>query len=179
MNQHKPWFDEECLGFLDQRKEDKTQWLQDPSQSGVDNLNNVRHEASRHFTNKKKEYLKAKIEELETNSEIKNTRDLHRDINDFMKGYRPRANIEKDEKADLVTGFHGTLDRCRNHFCRQLSGHGANDVRQTEILTAKPLLPEPSAFEFGMLIEKLKRHKSPGIDKSSRSCLSTRKNISF
>ena len=24
--QHKPWFDEECLGFLDQRKQAKLQW---------------------------------------------------------------------------------------------------------------------------------------------------------
>ena len=40
------------------------QWLQDPNQSSVDNPNNVRHEASRHFTNKKKAYLKAKIYEL-------------------------------------------------------------------------------------------------------------------
>jgi len=39
-------------------------WLQDPSQSHVDNLNNVKHEASRHFRNKKKEYQKAKIDEL-------------------------------------------------------------------------------------------------------------------
>jgi len=39
--------------------------------------------ASTHFRNKKKEYLKAKIEELETNSEIKNIRDLYRGFNDF------------------------------------------------------------------------------------------------
>ena len=50
------------------------QCLQDPNQSNVDNLNKVRREASRHFRNKKKEYLKAKIEELETNSKIKNKR---------------------------------------------------------------------------------------------------------
>jgi hypothetical protein len=31
----------------------------------------VRHEASRHFRNKKKAYLKAKIEELEANSKKK------------------------------------------------------------------------------------------------------------
>jgi len=41
------------------------QRLQDPNQSNVDNLNNVQCEASRHFRNKKKEHLKAKIEELE------------------------------------------------------------------------------------------------------------------
>ena len=37
----------------------------------VDTLNNVRREASRYFRNKNKAYLKAKIEDLETNSKIK------------------------------------------------------------------------------------------------------------
>jgi hypothetical protein len=69
--QHKPWFDEECLGFLDQRKQAKMQWMQDPRQSNVENLNKARRDASRHLRNKKKAYLKAKIEKLETNSEIK------------------------------------------------------------------------------------------------------------
>jgi hypothetical protein len=58
---HKPWFDKECLGFLDQRKQAKMQWTQDPSQSNLDNLNKVKRGVSRHFRNKKKAYLKAKI----------------------------------------------------------------------------------------------------------------------
>jgi hypothetical protein len=41
--------------------------------------------------------------------------------------------------------------------------HGVIDVRHTEICTAEPLVPEPSAFEFEMVTENLKRHKSPGI----------------
>jgi hypothetical protein len=40
------------------------QWLQDPSEVNGDNLNNVRREASRHFRNNKREYLKDKINEL-------------------------------------------------------------------------------------------------------------------
>ena len=67
------------------------QWIHDPSQSNVGNQNNVRHDAKRHFRNKKKAYLKAKIEELETNSKIKNIRDLQRGISDFKKGYQPRT----------------------------------------------------------------------------------------
>ena len=51
------------------------QLLGNPSQNNVDNQNNVRREASRHFSNKQKEYLKAKIKELETNREIKNIKD--------------------------------------------------------------------------------------------------------
>jgi len=42
LKQHEPWFDEECLGFLDQRKQAKIQCVEDPSQSNVDDLNNVR-----------------------------------------------------------------------------------------------------------------------------------------
>jgi len=38
------------------------QWLQDPNQSNADDLSNVRREASRHFRDKKKEYMKAKID---------------------------------------------------------------------------------------------------------------------
>jgi len=92
------------------------QWLQDPNQSTVDNVDSVRHEASRHFRNKKEEYMKAKIDELETNINITNIRDLYRDITDFKKGYQPRTNIVKDEKGDFVTGSHSILARWRNHF---------------------------------------------------------------
>ena len=52
--QNKPRFDEECLGFLELRKRAKMQWIQDPSQSNVDNLNKEKCEVSRHFRNKKK-----------------------------------------------------------------------------------------------------------------------------
>ena len=52
------------------------QWIQDPRQSNVDNLNNVRREDSRHFRNKNKGYMRVKIEELETNSKIQNIREL-------------------------------------------------------------------------------------------------------
>jgi len=71
LKHHNPWFDKECKGFLDQRKQAKLKWLQDPGQSNVDNLSNVRLVASRHFRNKNKGYMKAKIEELKTNSKIK------------------------------------------------------------------------------------------------------------
>jgi len=47
----------------------------------------------------------------------------------------------------------------RNHFSQLLNVHGVNDVWQTEIHTAGPLVPETSAFEVEMAIEKLKRHK--------------------
>jgi hypothetical protein len=81
LKSHKPWFDEGCSELLDQRKQAKLQWLHDPSEINGDNLNNVRRETSRHFQNKKREYLKGKINELTMYSKNKNIRDLYRGIN--------------------------------------------------------------------------------------------------
>ena len=71
----------------------------------------------------KKVYLKAKIEELETNSKIKNIRDLYlyRGINDFKKGYQPRTDIVKDERGNLVADCNSILGRWRNHFSQLLN----------------------------------------------------------
>jgi hypothetical protein len=39
LKQHKPWFDEGCSELLDQRKQAKLQWLEDPSEINGDSLN--------------------------------------------------------------------------------------------------------------------------------------------
>ena len=87
--------------------------------------------SSKHFRNKKEEYLKAKIEDLETNSKIKNIRDLCRGINDLKKGYQPRTNIVKDEKGDLPADSQSILGRWRKYFSQLLNVYGVNDNRQT------------------------------------------------
>jgi hypothetical protein len=69
---NKPRFDDECSKLIDQRKQAKLQWLQNSSQISGDNLQNLRSETSRIFRNKKREYLKDKINELETNNKNKN-----------------------------------------------------------------------------------------------------------
>ena len=56
------------------------------------------------------------------------------------------------------------MPRWRNYFSQLLNVHGVNDVRQTEILTAKPPASQTGAFEAEMAIEKLKRQESPSID---------------
>jgi hypothetical protein len=162
--QHKPWFDKECVDFLDQRKQAKMQWINFPRRSNIDNLNNLRPDASRHYRNKKKAYLKVKIEELETNSKINNVRDLYGGINDFKKGYQPRTTIVMEEKGDLVADSHSIMARWRKYFSQLLNVHEVKDVRQAEIQTEEPLVPEPNAFEVELTIEKLRNHKSQGID---------------
>jgi hypothetical protein len=76
----------------------------------------------------------------------KNITDLNRVINEFKKEL-PTYNLEKDENDDLLADFHSI-----------------NDVRQTEMHTAEPLVPESSSFKGKIAIEKLKSYKSPGTD---------------
>ena len=127
-----------------------------PNQSIVDNLNNVKHEATRHIRNKKKEYLKCKIDELETNSKFKNIRDLYTCISNFKKGFLPGTNVIKDEKGDLFTDCRSISATWRNHFSQLLNVYGVNYVRPRKIHAAEPLVPEPSASDFEIDTEKLK-----------------------
>jgi hypothetical protein len=88
---------------------------------------------------------------------------LYRDTNDLKKGYQARTNIVRMRRV-IWFNSHSILARWRNPFSEQLNVSGFHDVRQTEIHTAEPLVPELSASEVEMAIEKLKRQKSPGID---------------
>ena len=106
---------------------------------------------------KKKAFLKVKIEELETNSKIKKVGDLYRDINDLKRGYKPRTTIVKDEKGDLVADSHSIMARWRNYFSQLLNVYEVKGVRQVEIHTVEPLVPEPSVFDVELAIEKLKK----------------------
>jgi hypothetical protein len=81
LKKHKSWFDGGCSELLDKGKQAKLQWLQDPGEINGDTLNNISCEASRHFRNKKKEYLKDKVNEFPMNCKSKNIRDLYRGIN--------------------------------------------------------------------------------------------------
>jgi hypothetical protein len=73
-----------------------------PSEENEGNVSDIRREASTHFRNKKREYLKEKINKLESNRKNKNIRDLYRGINEFKKGYQPSTNLIKDNRGDIL-----------------------------------------------------------------------------
>jgi hypothetical protein len=106
--------------------------------------------------------LKCKINELESNNKNKNIRGFYRGINELKKGYQPIINIIKDENGNLIADTHNVLNRWKNFFNQVLNVHGVHDIRQMDIHTAEPLLPEPSLAEVEIAIGKLKSYKSPG-----------------
>ena len=68
---------------------------------------------------------------------------------------------------------HSIVARWRNYFSQQFNVHGVKDVGQAEIHTAEPLVTEPSAAEVDLAIDKLKSHKSPGIDQIPAELIKT------
>jgi hypothetical protein len=111
--------------------------LQNPSQINGNNLQNLRRETNRTFTNKKRESVKGKIN-INININI-NFTDLYRGINEFKKGYQPEINIIKDENGNLIADPQNVLNRWKNFFNQVPNVHGVHDVRQMDKHTAEPL----------------------------------------
>jgi hypothetical protein len=72
---------------------------------------------------------------------------LYTVINDFKKGYQPRTTIVKDEKGDFEADPHSTMARWSNYFSQLFNVYEFEVVRQVEIHTVEPLVPEQNAFE--------------------------------
>jgi hypothetical protein len=89
--------------------------------------------------------MKDRINELESNSKNKNIRDLYRGINEFKKGYQPRIKWVNDDGGVLLADPHKILNRWKNCFCQLLNIHRVGGVRQIEMHTAEPSVPQPSA----------------------------------
>jgi hypothetical protein len=171
LKQDKSWFDEGCSKSLDQRKQAKLQWLQEPNEINEDNLNNVRCEVSRYFGKKKKEYLKDKIIELAMNSKNKNIKDPYRGINVFKKGYQHRSILVKDENGVMLADFNTILNRWKSYLSHILHVQNMNDIRQIEIHTVEPLVPGPSHLEVEISIAKLKSINLQAVIKFWQNCI--------
>jgi hypothetical protein len=53
----------------------------------------------------------------------------------------------KNENGDLLADPHNLLNRWKNYFSQLLNVRRASDIRQIEIHTAEPLVPDSSPFK--------------------------------
>jgi hypothetical protein len=70
-----------------------------------------------------------------------------------LMGYHLRTNIVKNEKGGVIANPDRSLFMWINLFSELLNAPGVDGVKQNEINTAGPLVPDPSAFEFAMATE--------------------------
>jgi hypothetical protein len=53
----------------------------------------------------------------------------------------------KGENGDLLADSHSILNRRKNYFSQLLNVRSVSDLRQIEVHTAEPLVPDSSPFE--------------------------------
>jgi hypothetical protein len=82
-----------------------------------------------------------------------------------MKGYQPRINTIKDKNGNLLADPQSVLNMWKSFFNQVLNVHGVHDVRQMDIHTTEPLVPEFSLVNM-KTAEKMKRYKSSGTDQT-------------
>jgi hypothetical protein len=86
LKQHKTWVNKECSKLLHQRKQAKVHWLQNQSQIIGNNVNNVRHETSRHFRNRKRNQPRT---------------NFVKDENGYLAGFHSILNMSEDYFCDV------------------------------------------------------------------------------
>jgi hypothetical protein len=101
------------------------------------------------------------------------TKDLYSGINEFRKGYQPRINIISYGNGNLLAYPQIVLNRWKDSFNQVLNVRGIHDVRQMDIHTAEPLVPEPSLVAVEIAIGKLKSYKSPSTDQIPAELIKT------
>jgi hypothetical protein len=69
---------------------------------------------------------------------------LYNGINEYKRDYIPRRNLVKDKNDDLIADSCNILNRWKNNFSQLLNVRRVSDVRQIEIHTAEPVVPDPS-----------------------------------
>jgi hypothetical protein len=58
----------------------------------------------------------------------------------------------KDENGDLLADSHNIVNRWKNYYSQLLNVYRASNVRNIEVHTAEPLVPDPSPFEVEIAI---------------------------
>jgi hypothetical protein len=147
------------------------QWLHDPSKINGDNLNNIRRKAGRHFRNKKREYLKDKINELVMNNKNKNIRDLYRGITACKRGYQPllfnsafEYAIRKVLENQVGLKLNGTHQLLVYAEDVSLLGNNIYNIKNAETLIDASKLVGLEVTEEKTKYVSLFRHQNAGLD---------------
>jgi hypothetical protein len=84
----------------------------------------------------------------------------------LRKDFKPRLTICKSKNGDIITEEYDTLNRWKDHF-QELLGSREKEIEPSIIqdynYTSEEDRP-PTIEEVEMAVQKLKKHKAPGID---------------
>ena len=102
MHINEPWFDQECSGLANKRKQTRLLWLKNPSDQTAEDLTNIRCENLRPFKKNKLDYMEAKVDKLEETVRTKNIWEMYKSTNEFKKEYQPRTYVINTDDGIIV-----------------------------------------------------------------------------
>ena len=85
------------------------------------------------FRKKKRDYMTAKVNKLEENSKNKNIREMYKGINEFKKGYQPRAYVIKKHNGTIVVDTTSIVSRWEQFFSNLLNVNKSTSHEGSEI----------------------------------------------
>ena len=81
---------------------------------------------------------------------------MYKGINEFKKGYQPRAYVINKHDGTIVADTTSILSRWEQFFSNLLNVNQSISHEGSEEHTAEPDIPEPSLIEVELTLEKLK-----------------------
>jgi hypothetical protein len=75
-----------------------------------------------------------------------------------------RKGTNLGQEGSLLVDPHKILNRWKNYFYQLMNVHRVGVIRQSEMHTAKPFVPDLNASKVEVAVGKLKRYRSPGVD---------------
>ncbi|XP_054259423.1 uncharacterized protein LOC128984157 [Macrosteles quadrilineatus] len=162
------WFDNECMDAIMRKNGKRQRMLQRPTRQTTEEYKESRRTANGILRNKKKQHIKAQIEEIQNLDDQNETRKCYTAIKRMTKGFQPRVNACKDKDGNLIEEATRVLDRWAEHFTELLNGNHTGEDRaldwQPKYHTADPWIEEPSLEEVEICKKKQKNHRAPGED---------------
>jgi hypothetical protein len=107
-----------------------------------EDFTNVRRDTCRNSKKKKRDYMKTRV-----NSKNKNIRETYKGINEFKKGYQPRAYVIKKHGDTIVADTTDMLSRWEQFFSNLLNFNQSTNHEGSEIFVAEEVIPQPSLIE--------------------------------
>ena len=162
------WYDDECHRLSCEKKEAFARKLQARTRGNVERYNQARDRQTAVFKIKKRQQEDRDREEMERLFLANETRKFYGKINQFRKGFVPRADKCRDAEGNLLVNRSEAISRWRQYFNEHLNGDTA-DGDGIEINLGVPgadeQFPAPDLQTIQKEIKELKNNKAAGKDR--------------